>query len=206
MDITVELAARVVVIAACLSQLTAGVAVLVREHVASRPAPIERQAGPLALVNYVGIALFIVVGLAVAVTGGGTLSGRAEPLAGALRVAGIAVLCTAGLLATWGIRAMGKHLVSDAEVRPDTELVTTGPFELVRHPLYLSVLMLWAGGTLALLSPVLAIGLVVLVPAFWLRARAEERLFTRHFGSAYTAYAARVPMFLPDFLRARRSS
>jgi protein-S-isoprenylcysteine O-methyltransferase Ste14 len=47
---------------------------------------------------------------------------------------------------------MGKHLVAPAEVRPDTELVTTGPFGLVRHPMYLSVLMLWAGGMLALLS------------------------------------------------------
>ena len=118
-----------------------------------------------------------------------------------LRIAGILVLWVAGLLAVWGIRTMGRHLVSPAEVRPDTELVTTGPFGLVRHPMYLSILLLWAGGALALLGWVLAIGFVLLVPAFYLRARTEEGLLTRHFGDTYTAYAARVPMLLPGLRR-----
>ena len=201
MAITVELAARVIVTAACLSQLAAGVAVFIRERAASRPAPTERATGPIALVNYAGIAFFVLVGLAVAITGAGALTGVAEPLGDALRIAGILVLWVAGLLAVWGIRTMGRHLVSPAEVRPDTELVTTGPFGLVRHPMYLSILLLWAGGALALLGWVLAVGFVLLVPAFYLRARTEEGLLTRHFGDAYTAYAARVPMLLPGLRR-----
>jgi protein-S-isoprenylcysteine O-methyltransferase Ste14 len=201
MAITVELAARVVVTAACLSQLAAGVAVFIRERADSRPAPTERAKGPIAVVNYAGIAFFILVGLAVAITGSGALTSVAEPLGDALRIAGILVLWVAGLLAVWGIRTMGRHLVSPAEVRPDTELVTTGPFGLVRHPMYLSILLLWAGGALALLGWVLAVGFVLLVPAFYLRARTEEGLLTRHFGDAYTAYAARVPMLLPGLRR-----
>jgi protein-S-isoprenylcysteine O-methyltransferase Ste14 len=197
LDISVELAARLIVVAACLSQLAAGLAVLIREQIVSRPAPIERATGPLALVNYVGIALFIVVGLAVAITLGGTVRNPTGLPGDAIRVLGVAVLCAAGFLAAWGIRTMGKHLVAPAEVRPDTELVTTGPFGLVRHPMYLSVLMLWAGGMLALLSWALAVGPALLVPAFCLRARAEEELLTRHFGAAYSAYIARVPMMLP---------
>lgn len=197
MDVTLDLVARVAAIGACLSQLAAGVAVLMREHGEERPAPLERETGPLGFVNYVGIALFIVLGLAVATTGVGTLAGPAEPAEAALRVLGIVVLAGAGVIAAWGVRTMGRHLVPPAEVRPDTELVTTGPFGLVRHPLYLSVLMLWAGGALALLSPVLATGLVLLSPAFYLRSRAEERMLTRHFGDAYSAYASRVPMLLP---------
>ena len=201
MAITVELAARVIVIAACLSQLTAGVAVFIRERVTSRPAPTERAMGPIALVNYAGIAFFVLVGLAVAITGVGAFTGVAAPLGDALRVAGVLVLWAAGLLAVWGIRTMGRHLVSPPEVRPDTELITTGPFGLVRHPMYLSILLLWAGGALALLGWVLAIGFVLLVPAFYLRARTEEGLLTRHFGDAYTAYAARVPMLVPGSRR-----
>lgn len=205
MDVTVELVARAVTIGACLGQLVAGVAVLIRERMVSRPAPIERETGPLGLVNYAGISLFIVVGLAVAVTGHGALARLAEPLGAVLRLIGMAVLVDAGVVAGWAVRAMGRHLVAPAEVRPDTELVTAGPFGVIRHPLYMSVLMLWAGGTLALLSPILAIGLAALVPAFYLRARAEERMLTRHFGAAYTAYAARVPMLLPR-IRGRAGS
>jgi protein-S-isoprenylcysteine O-methyltransferase Ste14 len=195
--LSIELLARGIVIAACLSQLAAGVAVLIREMAVPRPAPIERATGPLALVNYAGIALFILVGLAVATTEAGALANFAGPLAASLRILGVLILWGAASLAAWGIRTMGRHLVAPAEVRPDTELITTGPFAFVRHPMYLSVLMLWAGGMLALLSWALAVGLVLFVPAFYLRARAEEELLTRHFGTAYSAYATRVPMLLP---------
>jgi protein-S-isoprenylcysteine O-methyltransferase Ste14 len=92
---------------------------------------------------------------------------------------------------------MGRHLVAPAEVRPDTELVTVGAFGTVRHPLYDSVLLLWAGASLALMSIVMSAGFVALIPAFYLRARAEEGLLARHFGDAWTAYAERVPMLLP---------
>jgi protein-S-isoprenylcysteine O-methyltransferase Ste14 len=197
MESTVEFVARAVTVATGLSLLAAAMAVLAREHLVARPEPIERRMGPLALVNYLGIALFIVVGLATATTIGGTLRNVLEPLGTALRLVGVLVLWAAGMLAVWGIRTMGKHLVSDAEVRPDTELVVRGPFGLVRHPMYLSVLLLWAGGGLALLSWVMAVGFVAFVPAFYLRAREEEDLLTRHFGAAYTAYAAQVPMLLP---------
>lgn len=201
MDLTIELVARVVVVAACLTQLTAGVAVLIREWSEARPAPVERAGGPLALVNYVGILMFVFVGLAAAITNGGAWLGLTQPLADGLRIAGILVLGAAGLLSTWGVRTMGRQLVSPAEVRPDTELVTTGAFGLVRHPLYDSVLMLWAGGTLALLNYVLGAGFLLLVPAFYLRARAEEGILAHHFGEAYAAYAARVPMLLPRLRR-----
>jgi protein-S-isoprenylcysteine O-methyltransferase Ste14 len=196
-NLTIEFVARLAVIVACLSQLTAAVAVLVRERRTSRPAPLERVGGPLALVNYIGISVFVFAGLALAITNRGTAGSLAGAPADGLRVAGIAVLWAAGFLAIWGVRSMGRHLVAPAEVRPDTKLITTGAFGLVRHPLYDSVLLLWAGGTLALLNWMLGAGFVALLPAFYLRSRAEEGLLVRHFGDAYTAYATRVPMMLP---------
>ena len=197
MDVTVEWTARLVVVAACLIQLAAAVAVLIREQSVARPEPVERVGGPVALVNYVGIAGFVFVGLAVAVTGSGVIGGIGRPLSDALRMTGVGVLGCAGLLSIWGVRSMGRHLVAPAEVRPDTELVTVGAFGTVRHPLYDSVLLLWAGASLALMSIVMSAGFVALIPAFYLRARAEEGLLARHFGDAWTAYAERVPMLLP---------
>lgn len=203
MDVSVELAARSIVIVACLLQLVTGLAVLAREYTVARPAPVERNTGPLALVNFAGIALFILIGLGSATTGIGNLRDMTEPLDDAVRIAGVAVLCTAGILVGWSIRVMGKHLVSLPEVRPDTELITSGPFALVRHPLFLAILLLWVGGALALLSAVLLAGLAVFVPAFYLRGRAEEQLLTRHFGDAYTEYSGRVPMLWPGVTRRR---
>jgi len=198
-ELTVELVGRVVVIASALSLLAFGLSILAVERLSRRSAPVERESGPLALVNYVGILGFVVVGLVSAITMLGTVPAPPDPLYTAVVVVGIALLVVAGLLAVWGYRSLGRQFSSEAEVRPDTVLVTTGAFGLVRHPMYLSVLLLWAGSALALLSPLMALCWLVLLPAFVARSRAEERLLARHFGSAYDAYAVRVPMLVPGW-------
>lgn len=197
MALTLELVARLVVIACAVSLLTFGLAILAVERLSRRSAPVEQETGPLALVNYVGIIGFVVVGMASAITMLGTIPLPAGPLHAAVVVAGIVPLAAAGLLAVWGYRSLGREFSSEAEVRTDTVLITHGAFGVVRHPMYLAILLLWAGSALALLSPLMAVCWLVLTPAFVARSRAEERLLTRHFGSAYTAYAARVPMLVP---------
>ena len=196
---TVELAARAVVLACALSLLAIGLGVLAFEELSRRPEPVERERGPLALVNFVGIIGFIVLAIPSAVAMVVTLQELAEPADAAIRLVGITLLLASGLFEVWGIRSMGRQMASAAEVRPDTVLVTGGAFGVVRHPLYLSVLLLWAGGSLSLLSWAMAVAWLLLVPAFVARARVEERLLSRHFGEAYSAYAARVPMLLPGF-------
>ena len=199
MEPTLELAARVVVIACALSLLTFGLAILAIERMSRRSTPVERETGPLALVNYVGIIGFVVVSLASAVTMIGTIPAPAGPPHVAVVVLGIVPLAVAGFLSVWGYRSLGREFASDAEVRTDTVLITQGAFGLVRHPMYLAILLLWAGSAIALLSPLMALCWLVLVPAFVARSRAEERLLTRHFGSAYDAYAAHVPMLVPGW-------
>jgi protein-S-isoprenylcysteine O-methyltransferase Ste14 len=197
--LTVELAARAVVLACALSLLAIGLGVLAFEELSRRPEPVERERGPLALVNFVGIIGFIVLAIPSAVAMVATLQELAEPADAAISLVGITLLLASGLFEVWGIRSMGRQMASAAEVRPDTVLVTGGAFGVVRHPLYLSVLLLWAGGALSLLSWAMAVAWLLLVPAFVARARVEERLLSRHFGEAYSAYAARVPMLLPGF-------
>ncbi len=193
----IELVARLAVIGSSLSLLAVGLAVLVREQAAGRSEPVHRDSGPLAIVNFVGIVGFVVVGLVSALTTLGTLPELAEPVGSTIRVVGVAVLIEAGLLAVWGLRSIGGQMSSQAEVRPDSVLVTSGAFALVRHPLYLSILLLWGGGALALLSPVMVLLGLALVPPFVARSHLEERLLVLHFGDAYLEYARRVPMLLP---------
>ena len=199
MELTLELVARLVVIASALSLLAFGLAILMVERLSRRSAPVEQETGPLVLVNYVGIIGFVVVGLVSAVTMLGTIPAPAGPLHAAAVVVGIVLLAVAGFFAVWGYRSLGRDFSSEAEVRTDTVLVIHGAFGLVRHPMYLAVLLLWAGSALALLSPLMALCWLALIPAFVARSRAEERLLTRHFGSAYDAYAARVPMLVPGW-------
>jgi protein-S-isoprenylcysteine O-methyltransferase Ste14 len=195
----ISLIARGSVLSTGLALAVAGLAVLVREHTIRRAPRLELHLGPLALVNYLGIGLYVILGPAIAIWG--SPPDGDDPLRAGLRASGIALLSLAAFVEVWAIRVMGRNLVAEAEVRADTELVTGGPFGLVRHPLFGSILLLWAGAAACLLSPVLAVGLAVLSPAFYLRARVEEEMLIRHFGVAYLEYAACVPMFVPRLRR-----
>ena len=198
-----EYVARCVVVASSVALLAVGVAVLVFEQTRSRPEPVERETGPLAAVNFVGILGFVAAGLVSALSMLGTISPLPEPADTLARAVGILGLWAAGLLALWGLRSIGRQMSSQAEVRADTELITGGAFGLVRHPLYLSILLLWASGALALLSWVMALCWLALIPLFVARSRLEERLLVQHFGNDYLGYAARVPMLLPRWRQRR---
>ncbi len=193
----IELIARVVVALAATSLLVVGLGVLVYEARRTRPEPIVHASGPLAAVNYLGIVGFVAVGLGSALTALGTLEGEPAEVELPVRVTGILLVWAAGVLAVWGLRSIGRDIASAAEVRPDTRLITSGAFGLVRHPLYLSILAIWAGGALALESWLMAILVCVLVPLFVARSRLEERMLLNRFGGDYAAYASHVPMLLP---------
>ncbi len=81
-------------------------------------------------------------------------------------------------------------------VKEDPELVTTGPYRYVRHPIYSGIL-------LALLGSALANGILWLIvfvffgTCFAIAARAEERLMLRQFPAEYPRYRARTKAIVP---------
>jgi protein-S-isoprenylcysteine O-methyltransferase Ste14 len=79
--------------------------------------------------------------------------------------------------------------------------VTTGPYRLVRHPIYLGFVLLTMGEALAFGSwPALIVVLCGIVPTFVWRARAEETLLGRIFGEGYALYRRRTKMIIPYVL------
>ncbi len=80
---------------------------------------------------------------------------------------------------------------------PPERLVTTGPYRLVRNPMYLGHLIFFLGLALLLLS--WPSWLVFVVHLFWFdrRARADEEHLRHLFGGAYDEYRARVKRWLP---------
>ena len=80
-----------------------------------------------------------------------------------------------------------------------TGLVTTGPYRLVRHPIYLGFALLAMGEALAFGSwPAFFIVLFGIFPTFAWRARAEEKLLSRTFGERYEVYRKRTKMIIPQ--------
>ncbi len=82
-----------------------------------------------------------------------------------------------------------------------TGLITTGPYRLVRHPIYLGLALLAMGEALAFSSwPAFLIVLCGIVPTFAWRARAEETLLSRTFGESYALYRKQTKMIIPYLL------
>jgi protein-S-isoprenylcysteine O-methyltransferase Ste14 len=79
-----------------------------------------------------------------------------------------------------------------------TGLVTTGPYRVVRHPIYLGFALLATGQALAFGNWIaLMIVLFAIVPTFAWRAQAEEALLSRTFDEPYAAYQRRTRMIIP---------
>jgi protein-S-isoprenylcysteine O-methyltransferase Ste14 len=87
------------------------------------------------------------------------------------------------------------------EVREKPEVIRKGPFGVIRHPVYLSEILLYLG--LLLLSTSLAATAVWLVAIgfFHYISRCEEKLLLARFGSEYEQYMREVPMWIPRLRR-----
>jgi protein-S-isoprenylcysteine O-methyltransferase Ste14 len=115
-----------------------------------------------------------------------------------LRWAGLCLILLGIAFALWAIATLGRHYDLELEIHRDHELVRTGPYRFVRHPLYTGLGFHFAGACIATGNLVLIAGtLLAIYPALVYRARIEERLLRERFGAAYDEYARRVRMLVP---------
>ena len=104
-----------------------------------------------------------------------------------------------GSLFSWtSVRTLGRQWRIDAGLNADHQLVQSGPYRLVRHPIYTSMLCLLLGMGF-LVSPMwmLGVALLVLIIGTQIRVRIEERLLAGRFGEEFSAYRRRVPAYVP---------
>ncbi len=110
----------------------------------------------------------------------------------------IAVEGVAFAFAWWARIHLGRLWSGMLTLRDGHRVVDTGPYRLVRHPIYTG--FIGASWTLALLvaTPAALVGAVVLTVVMTVKARTEEALLRREIGrNDYDAYARRTPMLVP---------
>ena len=96
------------------------------------------------------------------------------------------------------IAALGKFWSLHVEIRENHEFVQTGPFRIVRHPTYFSmVLELLSFGLIFSAWWMLLVIPFLFIPALILRLRLEEPALVEKFGDTYRDYQLRVPMLIP---------
>lgn len=111
-------------------------------------------------------------------------------------MAGLVVL---GLGFTWAARLhLGPLWSSTSAPTEDHRIVETGPYGVVRHPVYAGLLLAVFATAIERGRLEAIAGALVLVAAISLRAKLEERFLRRDLGDdAYTSYRRRVPMLIP---------
>ncbi len=111
-----------------------------------------------------------------------------------------AVLLVAGLsLAVWARVILGRNWGMPMTEKLEPELVTAGPYGIIRHPIYSGILLAMLGTSLATSLIGLAITVIVGV-VFVHSARVEERNLTATFPSSYPDYQSRTKMLIPYVL------
>ena len=110
---------------------------------------------------------------------------------------GVAVEALGLGFAVWARIHLGQYWSGTIEIKSEHQLIRSGPYALVRHPIY-SGIILAAFATAAQMGTAASLaGAALMTLGWYVKARFEERFLARELGAAYEAYAARVPMLVP---------
>ena len=113
-----------------------------------------------------------------------------------------------GSLLSWtGARALGRQWRIDAGLNADHELVRSGVYRVVRHPIYTSMLcMLLGTGLMITPVPLLLLSTMLFVIGTEIRVRIEDRLLASRFGEQFREYQSTVPAYIPFVKRSVRAA
>ncbi len=112
-----------------------------------------------------------------------------------------AAVTVAGLLfAVWAREHLGKNWSRSVTIKQDHELITSGPYAVVRHPIYTGSLAGFLGMAIAISQLRGVIALVLIFLVFWIKLRMEEQWMLSQFGETYAAYAHQTAALVPYLL------
>lgn len=113
---------------------------------------------------------------------------------------GLALQVSSALLAIWARRHLGRHWSGAITAKADHELVRTGPYRLVRHPIYSSMLGMFLGTALVSGELHAALAVLIIAAAYWRKIRLEELHLRRYFGAEYDDYRRKSWALIPGLL------
>jgi protein-S-isoprenylcysteine O-methyltransferase Ste14 len=131
---------------------------------------------------------------------GNFLGERFLPNAPLATVLGIAAVAAGLAFTVWARIHLGRNWSATVTLKQDHELVRTGPYRFVRHPIYTGLLAAIAGSAVVRGEWRAALAVVIAFVALWRKLRLEERWLEETFGDAYLRYRADVAALIPFLL------
>jgi protein-S-isoprenylcysteine O-methyltransferase Ste14 len=101
---------------------------------------------------------------------------------------GLAILVASVGLAIWARRHLGRNWSGRIETKVDHQLVRSGPYRKLRHPIYTAVIGMCVGTALIDGHVHALVGVAMVVGAYWRKVRMEEANLRQAFGAGYLDY------------------
>lgn len=114
-----------------------------------------------------------------------------------LRLVGFIFYVVFSWFQIWAFKALGENYSQDVLIFRSHQLVTKGPFKLLRHPQYLSQILMDLGAGIALLSFIVVPLALIEIPLLILRASLEEKLLEKNFKEVFMKYKKTTGFFIP---------
>ena len=125
------------------------------------------------------------------------LKRRFLPASRALVIAGLAIQAAFALLAVWARRHLGSNWSGEVRIAKEHQLVRTGPYRWVRHPIYTAVLGMYCGTVLVSGEIHALLATVIVILAYRRKISMEERALREAFGAEHESYREETWAWIP---------
>lgn len=114
-----------------------------------------------------------------------------------IRIVGLIFYVIFSWFQVWSYKSLGESHSQDIILMHNHKIVTHGPYKIIRHPQYLSQILMDLGASFLTLSYVVIALTIIEIPFVILRAVAEEKLFLKHMNADYKGYQSKSGFMLP---------
>jgi protein-S-isoprenylcysteine O-methyltransferase Ste14 len=143
------------------------------------------------------LSMLSLVALILAVFQIGTLNYESFKDYDAVRYSGLIVYLVFSWIQVWSFKTLGDNYSQDIMIKKNHELVTKGPFRLIRHPQYMCQILLDLGATAATLSYVVGFLALIEIPIYIMRASLEDKLLAKYFTEKFSDYKKKAGFMIP---------
>ena len=130
----------------------------------------------------------------------GPLELRLLPHSAAVACVGLGLTIVGLGVMAWSRIALGRNWSATVTIKKDHELVSSGPYAIVRHPLYAGVLLAMLGTAMFFGDIRGFVAFSLTFAGWWLKSRTEEHFMVEQFGAGYLQYQQQVKALIPWLL------
>jgi len=114
-----------------------------------------------------------------------------------IRYIGLAFYLVFSWIQVWSFKSLGDNYSQDILIKKKHDLITKGPYNIIRHPQYLCQIILDLGATAATLGYVVGLLAIIEIPIYIMRASVEDKLLAKYFVEKFYDYKKKSGFMIP---------